>query len=131
MREPLRPSYAARAEATSAEPDAVAGRAAPAVAQLEGPPRSGRFQTLSSLQYRDYRFLWVGTLFMSAGQWIQQVTLGWLIYDMTGSSVLLGVLQAVRAMPFLLVSPVAGAIVDRFDHRKQMMLTQGILALTA
>src|SRR4051812_3386954 len=103
MREPLRPSYAAAAETTSAESEAVAGRAAPPAAQLESPPRSGRFQTFSSLQYRDYRFLWAGTLFMSAGQWIQQVTLSWLIYDLTGSSVLLGVLQAVRAMPFLLV----------------------------
>src|SRR3954471_2505697 len=82
---------------------------------------SSRFKTFSSLRYRDYRFLWVGTLFMSAGQMIQQVTLGWLVYDLTNSTVLLGVLQAVRALPFLLVTPMAGVWVDRFDRRKMMM----------
>jgi MFS family permease len=68
---------------------------------------------------------------MSAGQMIQQVTLGWLVYDLTSSSVLLGILQAVRSLPFLLVTPVAGVWVDRFDRRKMMMLLQMILFGTA
>jgi len=47
---------------------------------------------------------------MSAGQWIQQVTLGWLLYDLTGSSVLLGALNGLRALPFLIASPIAGVV---------------------
>jgi len=55
---------------------------------------------------------------MSAGQWIQQVTLGWLLYDLTGSSVLLGALNGLRALPFLIASPIAGVVADRTDRKK-------------
>ena len=57
-------------------------------------------KTFSSLRHANYRYLWFGTVFMSAGQWIQQVTLGWLLYDLTGSSVLLGALNGLRALLF-------------------------------
>jgi MFS transporter, DHA1 family, staphyloferrin A biosynthesis exporter len=106
------------------------GAASPEPAS-ERPARSSRFQTFSSLRYRDYRFLWVGTLFMSAGQMVQQVTLGWLVYDLSGSAVLLGLLQGVRALPSLFIGPVAGVMVDRFDRRKMLMLLQLILTVTA
>jgi MFS family permease len=65
---------------------------------------------------------------MAAGQWIQQVTLGWLIYDLTGSAVLLGVLNGFRALPFLLFGPLAGVAADRFDRRKLLLLMQPVLA---
>lgn len=70
-------------------------------------------------------------MFMSLGQWVQQVTLGYVMYDLTGSSVLLGLLTSVRAMPFLFVSPVAGVVVDRVDRRKLLLQTQALLAVTA
>jgi predicted MFS family arabinose efflux permease len=81
----------------------------------------------SSLYYRDYRYLWTGTLFMSAGQWIQQVTLGWLVYDLTGSSVLLGLLNGLRSLPFLIVGPSAGVAADRLDRRKLLLAIQAFL----
>mgnify|MGYP001566702528 CR=1 FL=1 len=90
-----------------------------------------RVQTFSSLRYRDYRLLWSGTLFTSAGNWIQQVTLGWLIYEMTGSVFLLGALQGARALPFLVFGPLAGVLCDRFDRRKLLMANQVFLALLA
>src|SRR5438105_12602838 len=68
---------------------------------------------------------------MSLGQWIQQVTLGYVMYDLTGSSVLLGVMSTVRALPFLFVSPVAGVLVDRVDRVKLLLAIQLLLAITA
>jgi len=68
---------------------------------------------------------------MSAGQWIQQVTLGWLLYDLTGSSVLLGMLNGIRALPFLVASPIAGVAADRMDRRRLILTTQYILIITA
>ncbi len=88
-------------------------------------------ETFASLRHRDYRYLWIGLLFMSAGQWIQQVTLGWLLYDMTGSSVLLGALNGVRTLPFLITGPLAGVAADRMDRRRLLIQTQAILAVTA
>ena len=49
---------------------------------------------------------------------IQQLTLGWLVYDLTGSAVLLGALSALRMLPFLIFGPVGGVIADRVDRRK-------------
>lgn len=93
--------------------------------------RRFRFGTFSSLKHADYRYLWFGTVFMSAGQWIQQVTLGWLLYDITGSAVLLGMLNGLRAVPFLIASPIAGVAADRSDRRKILLVTQYLLATTA
>ncbi|HEX5608215.1 MAG TPA: MFS transporter, partial [Candidatus Binatia bacterium] len=91
---------------------------APAI-ELQSQP--ARFHIFSSLRHLDYRYLWSGTLMMSAGQWVQQVTLGWLLYDMTGNSMLLGALNGLRAVPFLVTGPMAGVAADRMDRRKLLL----------
>lgn len=68
---------------------------------------------------------------MSAGQWVQQVTLGWLIYDLTGNSMLLGALNGIRATPFLITGPLAGVAADRMDRKKLLLRTQWVLIVTA
>ncbi len=68
---------------------------------------------------------------MSAGQWVQQVTLGWLLYDLTGNSMLLGALNGLRAVPFLVTGPMAGVAADRMDRRKLLLRTQWVLIITA
>jgi len=88
-------------------------------------------RTFFSLRHIDYRYLWFGTVFMSAGQWIQQVTLSWLVYDLTGSSVLLGVLNGLRALPFLIASPIAGVAADRMDRRRLILCSESVLAMTS
>jgi MFS family permease len=90
-----------------------------------------KLRTFSSLRHLNFRYLWTGTVLMSAGQWIQQVTLGWLLYDLTGSSVLLGALNGVRALPFLVAGPIAGVAADRMDRRRLMLNTQYVLIVTA
>jgi MFS family permease len=90
-----------------------------------------RFKMFASLRYTDYRYLWSGTLMMSAGQWVQQVTLGWLLYDLTGNSLLLGALNGLRALPFLITGPMAGVAADRMNRRKLLLKTQWVLIVTA
>lgn len=105
------------------------------IIQSESPEHahSSRFRlaTFSSLRHADFFHLWIGTFFMSAGQWIQQVTLGWLVYDLTNSSVSLGILNGLRALPFLITGPVAGVAADRMDRRNLMLITQYVLMTTA
>src|SRR2546429_3065900 len=83
-----------------------------------------RLQTFSSLRHLDFRYLCAGTFMMSAGQWIQQVTLGWLVYELTGNAVLLGALNGLRALPFLVTGPMAGVAGDRLDPTKHLLRTQ-------
>ncbi|MDO8669921.1 MAG: MFS transporter, partial [Dehalococcoidia bacterium] len=81
----------------------------------------------SSLAYRDYRYLWVGILSTSAGQWIEQVTLSWLVYDLTGSALLVGLLNGLRAIPFLVFGPFGGVAADRFNTKKLLIGCQALL----
>ncbi len=93
------------------------------------PPAQSRLRvgTFKSLKHRNFRLLWFGLLFSSAGQWIQQITLGWLVYDLTGSAALLGLVNGLRAVPFLLTGPLAGVLADRLDRRRLMFWTQVFL----
>jgi MFS family permease len=102
-------------------------------AEAPAEPESPRFrlQTFSSLRHLDFRYLCAGTFMMSAGQWIQQVTLGWLVYEITGNSILLGMLNGLRALPFLVTGPMAGVAADRMDRQKLMLHTQYVLIVTA
>jgi len=54
------------------------------------PEPKRRIGTLAALQIRDYRWLLTGTVLSNASIWIQQVTMGWLVYDLTGSGTMLG-----------------------------------------
>lgn len=95
-------------------------------------PRPAGLKTFSSLRHRDYRLLWAGTLFASSGQWIQQVSVGWLTYQITGSAFLLGAVNGFRSLPMLLLGPFGGVAADRLDRKRLMLFTQlFLMAVTA
>jgi MFS family permease len=79
---------------------------------------------ISALRHRDYRWLWSGTFFSTAAQWIQQATLGWVAYDLTGSAALLGAVLGIRAIPMLLLAPISGLVADRFERRRALAVSQ-------
>jgi MFS family permease len=76
------------------------------------------------LRHREYRLIWYGQIFASMGTWMDQVTRGWLIYELTDSALQLGLVRGVQAIPFLLLSPVAGSVADRYSRKMQVVLTQ-------
>jgi MFS family permease len=55
---------------------------------------------------------------------MDQVTRGWLIYELTDSALQLGLVRGIQAIPFLLLSPVAGSVADRYSRKLQVVLTQ-------
>src|SRR4051812_21859366 len=83
--------------------------------------RSGIFR---SLQYPNYRLLLYGQMATSSANWMEQVSRGWLVYDMTGSPLLLGLVQASRAVPLLFFGLIGGVLADRFDRKRQLVLAQ-------
>lgn len=74
---------------------------------------------------RDYRLLWMGQVSTSMGQWMDQVSRGWLIYAITGSPLQLGVAVAMRGLPLLIFGVVAGALADRSNRKTQLIMAQG------
>lgn len=79
---------------------------------------------LRSLRHPDYRLLLAGQLLGSSAQWMEQVARGWLIYEMTGSALLLGAVMATRAMPLLIFGLAGGVLADRYDRKRQVVLAQ-------
>jgi MFS family permease len=80
--------------------------------------------TFSSLAVRDFRYLWVGSFASQIGTWIQQVALGWLAYDLTGSATFLGVVAAARSLSSVSLTLPAGVFADRFDRRRLIFFSQ-------
>ena len=87
--------------------------------------------TFRSLKHREYRLLWIGTLFTSSGQWIQQITVGWLTYELTNSAFLLGAVNGFRALPLLFFAPLGGVAADRVERKLLMQLTQVFLLIAS
>jgi MFS family permease len=89
----------------------------------EKPASSGNYiPFLSSLRISNFRFLLTGTVTTNAAQFIQQVTLNWLVYNLTGSGAMLGYLNLTRAAASLGMVPIAGVLIDRLDRRKLMLI---------
>ena len=88
-----------------------------------------QLRAFEALRYRDYRLIWYGQVFASMGTWMDQVTRGWLIYELTDSALQLGLVRGIQAIPFLLLSPVAGSTADRYSRKMQMVVAQVVNGL--
>ncbi|SVD23164.1 uncharacterized protein METZ01_LOCUS376018, partial [marine metagenome] len=86
-------------------------------------------RTFSAFKYPNYRLLWISTLISSGGNWVQQITIGWLAFAITGDALLTGTVAGLRGLPFLIAGPISGVLSDRMDRRRLMLITQLYLAL--
>ena len=88
-------------------------------------------QGLRALRHRGFRWFFAGQGVSQIGTWLQMIATSWLVYRLSGSTLLLGVAAFAQQIPFLLLAPVAGVFVDRFDRRRLLMVTNSIAALQA
>ena len=88
-------------------------------------------QTFTSLRHRDFRLLWTSSVLNAASSWIQQVTLGWLTYDLTDSALAAGLVFGMRSLPSLLIGPLGGVLGDRFERRKGLLINSGYMSVLA
>lgn len=79
---------------------------------------------LSALRHRNYRLFFAGQGLSLIGTWIQQVAMSWLVYRLTGSAMLLGVIGFTSQIPSLVLSPFAGVLADRMNRRNILLATQ-------
>lgn len=87
--------------------------------------------TLRALRHRNFALFLGGQVFALIGYWIQQLALSWLVYRLTGSATLLGVLSFAANLPVLLLAPFAGLWSDRFNRHRMMLATQVLEMLQA
>jgi MFS family permease len=79
---------------------------------------------LRALSYRNYRLFFGGQSVSLIGTWMTRVATAWLVYRLTGSPVLLGIVGFAGQIPTFILGPVAGVWVDRWDRHRTLVVTQ-------
>lgn len=92
------------------------------------PPNSA---LLSVFRHRSYRLFFTGQLISLLGFWVQAIAQSWLVYRLTDSTLLLGLVAFANQSPVLLFSPFAGVIADRLERRRVLFVTQGAMMASA
>ncbi|HEV3253885.1 MAG TPA: MFS transporter [Candidatus Acidoferrales bacterium] len=88
--------------------------------------------TLRALRHRNFQLFFSGQLISLIGTWMQTVAQSWLVYRLTGSSLLLGTVGFASQVPIFLLAPAGGVVADRYNRRRVVIATQAasmILAL--
>jgi MFS family permease len=81
-------------------------------------------KTLRSLKHRNFRLLLLGSVISTSGDFMQSVAQSWLVWQLTHSAFRLGLVSFFDTVPRLFIGAVGGAIADRFDRRRVLMITQ-------
>ena len=90
---------------------------------------SSRLSLFEALQYRDYRIFWFGQVVSVMGFQMLIVTVGWLMYDITGSSVQLGLVGLSMAVPAIVLNLFGGVVADKVDPKRLIMIVQSLNAV--
>jgi len=88
-------------------------------------------QTLRALRHKNYRLFFTGQSLSLIGTWMQQVALGWLVYRLTDSAFLLGLVGFSSQIPTFILASVAGVLADRYNKHKILVATQTLAMLQA
>jgi MFS family permease len=86
---------------------------------------------LQSLRHRNYRLLWIGTIISNSGDWMDQIALNWLVYQLSGSAVQLALLNLFRLAPIFVFTLVGGVVADRMERRRLLFVTQFVAMVLA
>ena len=87
--------------------------------------RESRLKTsLRAFRHRNFRLFYAGQLTSLVGTWMQTVAQSWLVYRLTGSAALLGIVGFASQFPILLLAPIAGAVADSHPRRRSMLAIQ-------
>src|SRR5574337_1176274 len=90
-----------------------------------GQPGTWRF-ALRALNYRNYRLFFGGQSISLIGTWMTRIATAWLVYRLTNSAFLLGVVGFAGQIPTFLLTPLAGVLVDRWDRHRILVITQAL-----
>src|SRR5216110_2713884 len=81
-------------------------------------------KTFSALKHRNFRLFFIGQLISFTGTWMTTTAQGWLVYQLTGSKALLGIVAAAASAPMLVFATLGGWIADRYPKRSVIVCTQ-------
>lgn len=92
---------------------------------------TGLARVFRALRYRNYRLFFIGQGISLIGTWMQQVAMSWLVYSLTNSAFLLGVVAFSGLFCTFILTPFAGVLVDRWDRHRILVVTQSLAMVQA
>ena len=95
------------------------------------PPNREKTSSLAAFRYPAYRTYFFGQLISISGTWMQSIAQQVVVYNMTGSELVLGLTAAAQGVPALILIPFAGVIVERMSIRKLLVFTQTMMMVLA
>src|SRR6266576_28770 len=81
-----------------------------------------------ALRHQNYRLFFAGQSISLIGTWLTRVATSWLVYRLTGSAMILGLVGFAGQIPTFIFAPLAGVWVDRIDRHRALVATQ-VLAM--
>jgi MFS family permease len=97
-----------------------------AAGRRPGGGRGGFARGFAALSSRNFRLYWLGQGISRIGTWMQQISLPWLVLQLGGSPIQLGIVAALEFVPALVLAPFGGVFVDRIDKRRTLLVTQSL-----
>jgi len=94
-------------------------------------PASGWRLVLRTLRYRNFRLFFGGQAISLIGTWMQQIAVSWLVYRLTNSALLLGVVGFAGQIPTFILTPFAGVLADRWNRHRILVITQTLAMIQA
>ena len=88
-----------------------------------------KINALRALGHRNFRLFFCGQSVSLIGTWMTRLATSWLVYRLTGSSLLLGAVSFAGQIPTFFLSPLAGVWIDRWDRRRVLLVTQLLAAV--
>lgn len=85
----------------------------------------------SAFRYRGFKVFWLGALVSNTGTWVQNVTIPFVLYRMTSSAAWVGAAGFAQFLPGVVLSPLGGALADRYDRRRVIVVCQAAMATVA
>ncbi len=94
-------------------------------------PAGGFARTFRALRNRDFTVFWLAAIVSNTGGWLTQLAVPFVLFQLTGSAIWVALVTVASAVPGFLLGPLGGAIADRYDRRRVLLVTQTGMALAA
>ena len=95
------------------------------------PTRGGFLRGFTAMRHRNYRLYWFSQIGSLTGAWMQSVAQPWLVLELGGSPLQLGLVLALMFTPSMLLAPIGGVLADRVDKRRTLLVVNAVAMLQA
>lgn len=95
------------------------------------PEPTGIRHSFRALRHPGFRLFWIAAIVSNSGTWLSNLAVPYVLFQITGSAIWVGLIAVAQFVPNLLMGPLGGSLADRFPRRKLLMVTQAMLAVDA